>query len=346
VNVRGYGGALGNYGSVAAVMDYSDDIEFLNCWFKECGGMHYLARGGTTSGQVANRLTLYRCRFGGSSTGTGQFIALDETDDYFSTKGSHSIYAGHGDEAISSGSDNLQVINCIFHGTTPGRHIQLGPQARNNYILYNTFYGNKIGSFTRGIYQSKEAGGFIEFNQEDSRPFFAISPTLIENNLFVNCDGHAVWSGSVYDTISNITVQNNIGWQCLRAQNHNNVDCGLTFHRFASNGNVMYSLGTGNLVVDPLLTNPAGLNFVPAEGSPAINAGSKANYYPDDDFLGNTRASTPSIGAIDGVTTPPPPPPPPPDPALRRPELTRVSGGSGRVSNPSGRIAGLGGGGL
>lgn len=309
-NVRGYGGALGNYGSYATVLEYSDDIEFEQCWWQETGGMMFAIKGGPSPGLVSERITLYRCQIGLDGDAEGQCGALDETDTYFSSKGSHYIYAGmpgynrttYPGDTILNGCDGFQIINCLIWGTTMGRHIQLGPQARNTYIINNTFYGLKPGTGQVGgnsAHNKRYGGTFIEFNQEFSNTYSATGPTTIENNVFMRCDGHAVWSGSVFTNQPSNVVQKNIGWDCARANNHGS-DCGLTFHTVADGGAVIYSIGSGNYVVDPEFTDVDTLDFLPLTSSPAWAQGS-ATYAPADDFYGNARPATPSIGAIEGA---------------------------------------------
>lgn len=317
-NPRGIGGALGNYGSYGAVLEYSEDIEFDQCWWKEHGGMMFALKGGPSAGLQCKRITLYRSQFGVAGSPTGQCGALDETDTYFSSKGSHYIYAGmpgynratFPGDTILNGHDGFQIVNCLIWGTTMGRHIQLGPQARNTYIINNTFYGLKPGTGQVGgnaAHNKRYGGTFIEFNQEFSDTYSATGPTIIENNIFMNCDGHAVWSGSVFTNQPSNTVQKNIGWQVLRTNNHGS-DCGLTFHTVADGGATIYSIGSGNFVVDPQLTDVATLDFLPVTASPAWAQGSPT-YAPTEDFYGNARPATPSIGAIEGAPPGADPPP-------------------------------------
>lgn len=107
--------------------------------------------------------------------------------------------------------------------------------------------------------------------------------SLIANNIFYNPRTVAINVDPVNFTASNTIIKNNI-----------------TYGGTISNGTVAGLTFTGNLDnTNPLMTNPAGLDFTLTSISPAINAGAIVGLTTD--YLGNPVVGVPDIGAYEYI---------------------------------------------
>lgn len=301
-NVRGDGGAH-------ILIEGTNWVEFYRCRFIEAGGMMCLARGRNPGSGDSENLRWEACEFGPTDANavTAQGASLDTTDAYYSTKGSHYLYLGQesGDDqagALQTGTNNVVVANCVFYGTSTGRHIQMGPQFRNGFIVNNTFYYNKPGNVCPLGSPNCEwfAGTCLEFWDEGGT--YKTADVVVCNNIIVEMQGHAAYGSGSGGT--DRFVFNNIGFDCDNGNGH----LGNVSDHFDSTGDSSQTLyvetkpdasSAPNSVTDPDLTDPTNRSWVPQAGSPAI-AASLLDWTPTEDFDGTARsASAPTIGAFE-----------------------------------------------
>lgn len=350
-SVRGVTGA----GATGVQIEQCDWVEVYGCRFLESGGMSMVTKGWST-GRSSTNIRLDSNYFGPTALGIGTFIALDATDPYFASKGSHALYLGQSvtsdNDATKSGTDFSVVCNNVFRGTAKGRHIQLGPQFRNGWVVNNTMYGNRPGfgcvAAPNNCFRYAGSGVEVFHNYSSS---WNTSDNVIANNIMMYLTGHAAY-GSASQALLRNFVRNNIAWLT-----DNGFD-GTTAWQGASGTDFLgvYSgiplfTASGNVRANPLLTDPANGDFrISSQLSPAFG-NSELEVTPLLDFSGNARsASAPTIGALElvasgggggGGPTEPTDPPPGPASIVRVPGL-RVAG----LPRAGTRVAGLGGGGL
>ena len=279
------------------LIEDSSRIEIDRCIFNEVSVSGITVRGGAerSSDDVWLIANVFRPS-GGNPTAQATGLPYG-AHEYFGTKGSHWVYAGQyqtdGDWDHVSGTRRLVVVDNVFAGTAAGRHIELGPQARNSFVVDNTFYGNRSGEVIGQTTAAQYAGQAIELFSNTSNAEFTTGYNVVANNLFVNLDGHAV-AGSGPPEPGNI-VLHNLSWQVLGRDS-----TGPAAAPFApvNDGSTIFDLGPGNQVADPRLTSPTHYGFRPRSGSPAVHGASVPFTYPFD-ANGRRRPARPAIGALE-----------------------------------------------
>jgi pectate lyase len=285
-------------GADELLIENSNRIEIDHCTFLSTGSQGVIVRGGD-SNAAAEDVWIVNNTFrpdAGDPTAQGTGNAWSPSD-YFGSAGSHWIYAGqHGSDAsadLASGSERLVIANNVFTGSTAGDDIQLGPQARNGYVVNNTFYGNHamqlLGSSARYV------GNAVSLYSDGSP--YATGNNLVANNIFVDIDGHAVYgccsspqTGNVVQGNLSYGLRNGSGWQGPTSQDY------LSWYE--SSSTTLFSTGAGNRPnANPLLASPGSYDFHLQAGSPAIGAAMPA-YTPPTDMAGNPRPAAPDLGAI------------------------------------------------
>jgi Protein of unknown function (DUF1565) len=286
-----------NISAGAILVEDSDRIEIVGCTFNEVSASGLLVRGG--AGSTADDVWVIDNTFRPTGPNlTKQVTGLGYgSDQYFGSKGSHWIYAGqYGDERTweqLSGTRRLVVVNNVFVGSTAGRDIQLGPQARQSFVVNNTFYGNRsadvIGRSTQAVY----AGQAVELFSNSSNPAYITGFNTIANNLFLNLQGPAV-SGSGPAEPGN-TVMNNLSWQVTKggAEAGDSGDFAPT-----NGGERIFSLGGQNRRIAPRLIDPSHYDFRLRLGSPALRRAAPRFSYAFS-AGGALRPAAPAIGAFE-----------------------------------------------
>lgn len=306
-------------GSIAVQLENSTRVEFNRCTFVDTGEISVKTKG--APGTPATDIWFHACKFAPSGTKTWQrsgshwvgapvstqFGAGLDTGSgpggltgYYGTRGTHYMYLGQcvGAETGQGGSLRNVVANCLFIGNTPGRHIELGPQAVETYIVNNTFYGLEPGTYTNTddlSYRADYAGTGVEFFANVSA--FATRGARIVNNIFSELQGHACY-GSPGFALTGNEVFNNLAFSLSNGlgQMESTSD---DFHQ-TRNGNVIFSEPGGQRPnADPLFVAPSKIesaNLHLQSGSPARNVADPA-YCPTHDFDGVARDSTPDLGA-------------------------------------------------
>lgn len=284
-----------------ALVENSDRIEFYRCTFQESGG--FQVRGGMKDGDVSEDIWMYANTFRPSTDDVfAQATGNSHTvDTYSGSKGSHYIYAGqvgNVDKGFDyrSGAERFVVANNLFVGTASGRHVELGPQARNSFVVNNTFYGNHAGDLLGWDTGAAFAGeGLVFFANTGPDTSTATRHNMVANNLFVELNGHAVYGSGPSET-GNV-VQDNLSWKIKNALGKNGSatdDYANTYGR-----SVLFGEGTGNFPsADPLFADPAGFDFQLRAGSPAIDVANLA-LAPRDDYTGAARDARPDLGALE-----------------------------------------------
>lgn len=285
----------------SVLIEDSSRIEISRCIFNEVSVSGVTVRGGANSSSDDVWLIANVFRPSGDNP-TAQATGLSyDSNEYFGTKGSHWVYAGQyqtdGAWDHVSGTRRLVVVDNVFAGTAAGRHIELGPQARNSFVVNNTFYGNRSADVIGASSAAQYAGQAIELFSNTSSADYSSGYNVVANNLFVNLDGHAV-AGSGPPEPGN-TVLHNLAWQVLGRDS-----TGPAESPFApvNDGSAIFALGPGNEVADPRLTDPRRYGFRPRSGSPAAHRASAAFAYPFDAH-GRRRPARPSIGALEPCRT-------------------------------------------
>jgi hypothetical protein len=304
-NVTTNGGI--NVGASDVLIENSSRIEIDGCTFYAAATDAVDIRGGLPSSpSSSNDVWVINNMFrpAGSnpyaqSTGTGW-----SADQYYGSRGSHWIYDGQvGDSSSSagynyqSGSERTVIANNVFTGSTAGYDVQLGPEARDGFVVNNTFFGNHIADLLGWSSQAHYAGNGVELFVASPGASYATSNEVVTNNIFDDLDGHAVAGGSDGAEAGNL-VQNNLsddlqdgeGWQNLANQDY--------MSWYDSTSSTIFSTGTGNQAdADPLFANSGGFNFSLQSGSPAIGKSNPA-YTPATDMNENPRPASPDLGAI------------------------------------------------
>lgn len=280
-----------NIGASAVLIEDSDRIEITGCTFNEMSSGAMSVRGGvgTTSDDVWVIDNVFR------PSGTDPTLRVTglgfASDQYFGSKGSHWIYAGqYGNDSTweqTSGSRRLVIVNNVFTGTTAGRDIELGPQARSSYVVDNTIYGNQpadaIGSSTKAIF----AGQGVQLFSNSRTPTYINGFNTIANNVFADLYGNAV-DGSGPPEPGNVVMHN------LSSK------VGLAQH--AANSE-LFVVGEGNRVDAPRFVKPRTYDFRLQPRSPALRAAAPQFTYPFD-AAGRLRPAAPAIGAFESVCKP------------------------------------------
>ena len=289
-----------NVGADAVLVENSDRIELLGCTFNEMATSGVLVRGGKSSGQSADDVWLLGNTFrpsGGNAfaqtTGTGW-----TSDQYYGSKGSHNVYAGQtGDasqQSTASGTTRFVAANNVFVGSTAGRSIELGPQARSSFVVNNTFYGNHIGDLVGWSTNAKLAGTGVEFFANVAGASYATSNNTVKNNLFVDMNGHGSYGSG--PSLSGNVVANNMAYDLDNGrgfQGDTNDDFEETY-----GSSLLFAEGPGNIRLNPLFVAPGGYDLRLQAGSPAIGRSEPA-YTPSIDRDGRSRDGAPDLGAFE-----------------------------------------------
>jgi hypothetical protein len=197
-------------------------------------------------------------------------------------KGDHSIYWGGvsnaGNRGLNQSTYGGVIANNLFYDQPTGRELQIGSQVDGLIVTNNTFVYSKGDPH-------RYAGSAIEVYGE-SNPY-ATKNVRILNNIIAWASYWGVY-GSGPAMPSNL-VENNLAYGNAYGDFNNvNDDYGP-----------LYTLGPGNLTGEnPLLVNPAELDFHLQLDSPAIGKSDSA-YTPGTDFDGRPRHSQPDLGAYD-----------------------------------------------
>jgi hypothetical protein len=281
-----------------ALIENSDRIEIVDCTFHESGPVEI--RGGGEDGQVSEDVWLVRNTFRPSGNDpTAQVTGLTyPVETYGGSKGSHFVYAGQVGNVdkgfeYTSGAERLVVASNVFVGTTPGRHVQLGPQARDSFVVNNTFYGNRpatvLGEDTDAVFAGEGVAFFA--NTGGGPP--ATSGNVVANNIFANMDGHAVF-GSGPEQQGN-TVHTNLPFQVRNGLGHNGDEDDPFLNEF--DGNRLFTESPPNFnETDPGFRAAKRFDFRLEVGSRAIGAAVPA-FAPLFDRDGKPRSAKPNLGA-------------------------------------------------
>lgn len=299
---RGYDPSNGE-GNVGVRLDTTGSaafsgVEFLNCEITGCGGQGVYSVASAPN-DIAD-VWFYRCYLHDNALDARAGTSIN-LDGYYGNKGSHHMYIGDdqgNDSTVQKGGYRWVIASCIFRGNMPGRHAQLGAQARSFFIVNNTFYGN-TGLPMNGVPSSPYAGDAMHLFGYDPGPY-QTSDCLVVNNIMAVAKGAAVY-GSGHPGLSN-HVRNNLPYllDCTPSSN----DGWAASENFPNkygypSGADLYTRDTNLAEADPKFTSPAtggdtGLHLL--AGSPAIGV-SEAAYTPPLDYDGNPRTALPNLGA-------------------------------------------------
>lgn len=286
-----------NVAASGILIENSRRIEVTRSTFEEMGSMGVVVRGGVDSSADDVWLIANTFRPSGSDP-TAQVTGLGfDASTYFGSKGSHWVYAGqYGTNSTweqVSGTRRLVIVNNVFTGTAAGRDVELGPQARNSFVVDNTFYGNQsaevIGSGTDAVY----AGQGVMLFSNTSSSAYTNGYNTIANNLFIALNGHAV-AGSGPSQPGN-QVLHNMFWRIAGKDFAGSADSPLAPSYGPSS---IFSVGPQNRTRYPALRSPRAFDFHPAGSSAALGAADPAYAYPYD-ADGRLRPAKPAIGALE-----------------------------------------------
>jgi uncharacterized protein YjdB len=229
-------------------------------------------------------------------------------------------------DAVDMGSDNIALVGNNIHDV--GRYCESGSlgisaiAAYANNLLIEQNWIHDIGRLGPGEYGCNPSNTYWQ-NHDHGIYLSNGNNILIRNNVFYNINhGWAVHRyGSTCDqvyvvnntfafpnpnrdgqiilasTTTNLYIQNNIFYQPGQNIAISGTESSATISNNISTGAMGGgAAGTNILNTDPLLVNPAGLDFHLQVGSPAIGAGvTLANV--TNDFDGKPRAAPYDIGA-------------------------------------------------
>jgi hypothetical protein len=229
---------------------------------------------------------------------------------YYGSKGSHWIYAGQFGQDPNTdagdtwnhinGSNRLVVANNVFTGAAAGRDIELGPEARNSFVVNNTFFGNRsletigIGDPSNDASAEYSGEGVALFSNTASTAY-ANGYNIVTNNIFMNLFGHSVY-GSGSTQPGNI-VQKNLSFGTENGGGYNGTTSLDYLYYYGTTSTILFSLGTGNYTdSDPLFAAPLSYNYQLQAASPAIGKADPAYTYPYD-ITGKVRPGSPDLGA-------------------------------------------------
>lgn len=282
---------------IALQIENSRRIEIDDCIFNNVAETGLIVRGG--AGTSADDIWIIDNRFrplGPDPTALATGLGFPPNT-YYGSKGSHWIYAGqYADPAnpdVISGSRRLVIVNNVFAGTAAGRDVELGPQARNSYVVDNTFYGNRSGTVIGQSTEAHFAGQGVAFFANTSSPAYATGDNLVANNVFVALDGHAV-SGSGPSESGNLVV-GNLFWAIGGDDGAGPLGSPLAPQYGES---TIFTAESDNLVADPRLQDAGAFIFRPAPDSPLLRRAIPAYSYPYD-AAGQLRPRRPAIGALE-----------------------------------------------
>ena len=298
---RGYDSSNGE-GNVGIRLDNTvtaafSGVEFYDCEITGCGG-----QGVYSVSAAPNDITdvwFYRCLFHDNALDARAGLSIN-LDGYYGNKGTHHMYIGDdqgNDPSVQKGGYHFVVASCIFKGNMPGRHVQMGAQARNFIITSNTFYGN-TGLPMNGVPESDFGGGNCEFFCAGSGAY-RTGNCIVVNNIIANAKGAGAYGSG--DAMSGNLVTNNLPYSlnCVNSA-HDGWDPNQNWPNLYGypGGAQLYTVGTNLTEADPKFTDPTNGNFVLLAGSPAIGT-ADLTYSPVLDYAGNNRnTSTPNIGAF------------------------------------------------
>jgi hypothetical protein len=285
-----------NIAASGILIEDSNRIEVTRSTFNEMGSMGAVVRGGNGSASSDIWLIANRFRPSGANP-TAQATGLGfAPDTYLGSKGSHWVYAGqYGTNSTweqVSGSRRLVIVNNVFTGTAAGRDVELGPQARNSFVVDNTFYGNRSADVIGGDTQAIYAGQGVELFSNTTSGAYTNGYNTIANNLFLALSGHAV-AGSGPSQPGNV-VLHNIFWQVAGRDFAGTAGTPLAPLYGSS---AIFSVGPRNQTRNPAL-HKVGYDFHPKPGSAALGAADPAYAYPYD-AGGRPRPRAPAIGALE-----------------------------------------------
>jgi hypothetical protein len=296
-----------NVGADAMLIENSSRIEITGCTFYDVATQAIAVRGAlpASPGSATDVWIIGNVfRPSGSdpfaqATGTGW-----SSDQYFGSRGSHWIYVGEvGDSSTSagydysSGADRTVIANNVFSGSTAGYDVQLGPEARNGYVVNNTFYGNHSGDVIGWATDARYAGTGVDFFVDTPGASYATSNNTVVNNIFDELNGHAAAGGSNGVESGNL-VQNNLAANLKNGNGSQDLASQDYMSWYETTDDTIFSTGAGNRPdADPLFVNASAFDFQPQANSPAVGTADPA-YTPATDLNGNPRPSTPDLGAI------------------------------------------------
>jgi len=281
------------------LIERSSRIEISDSVIADSAMEGVIVRGGASSGQVSDDVWVYGDTFRASApslktpaTGRGW-----SPEQYFGSKGSHFVYAGQvGNNAsydYESGCSRLVIANSVFVGTTAGRDVELGPQARHSFVVNNTFVGNYAIEVFGAQTLARYAGGGVELYSDNQLPY-ATRDNLIANNIFADLDGHAV-SGSGPPMQGNV-VRDNLTWRTRNGMGYSG-DARLPFQWWSGAPQNVLFVAKGNVVGNPLFVDVDAWDFHLRGRSRAVHGGDAA-VAPPLDKNGRPRGHVPGFGAF------------------------------------------------
>lgn len=313
ITFKGVNVAGSSIHSTAIAIEAAHKMEIDGCTINEVGSVATSVRGqGGIGGATAADIWFIDCVF--RPSGANPFAQVTGCNwpkgTYYGSRGSHWLYAGQwgsdpadGNWNGTNGSVRLVVANCIFVGSTFGRMIELGPEARNSFIVNNTFYGNHAiqlygngnPDYSLNGFATHDGGAVaVQFFANTGNTAYSTGNNIVANNIFVDLDGHAAYgsgpseAGNVVTRNIAYSLRNGYGWQ-----GRSSVDYEPLY-----GSSVLFAVGSNATDANPLFTDAGAYDFSLQGGSPAAGVGDPGYAYPFD-ILGLPRSVTPALGAYE-----------------------------------------------